>query len=248
MLPQSVRGLIVGRSNCGKTVLLLNLLLRDNWLDFNNLMVFGNSLHQDEYQIIKKGFEMKLSKQQIENLLKNQKHMDPMEALYHYRGEALGDITATFYDNCDEIPDPKSLDKTKKNLLILDDCFLGKQNMAGAYYTRGRYGACDTWYISQNYFALPRNSVRENSNIIILYPQNNKSIQHIYQDHCTDIPFDEFKDLCHHIWKKKYNFLTIYLTSPLDSGKYRENLETFYIPRSCLIDSNDNGVHRHYGR
>ena len=81
----SVRGLIVGRYNYGKTVLLSNLLLRDNWLDFNNLLVFGNSLHQDEYQILKKGFEMKLSKQQTLNLFKNQDHISPLKAHCNYR-------------------------------------------------------------------------------------------------------------------------------------------------------------------
>ena len=243
LLPSSVRGLIVGRSNCGKTVLLLNLLLRDNWLDYNNLLVFGNSLHQDEYQVMKKGFEMKLSKQQILNLFKNQKHITPMDALLNYRGPALGNVTAQFYENCEEIPDPKSLDNKKKNLLILDDCFLGKQSKAGVYYTRGRHSSCDTLYISQNYFALPRKSVRENSNIIILYPQNNKSVQHIYQDHCTDLPYEEFKDLCQTIWNTEYNFLTIDLTSSLLNGKYRKNLDKFYIPRSCLTNSDDDGVH-----
>ena len=65
LLPSNVRGLIVGKSNSGKTVLLLNLLLKEDWLDYNNLLVFGNSLHQDEYQIIKKGFEIGLGKKQI---------------------------------------------------------------------------------------------------------------------------------------------------------------------------------------
>ena len=60
LLPSNVRGLIVGRSNCGKTILLLNLLLKDDWLDYNNLLAFGNSLHQPEYELIKKGFENKL--------------------------------------------------------------------------------------------------------------------------------------------------------------------------------------------
>ena len=60
LLPSSLRGLIVGRSNCGKTILLLNLLLQKDWLDYNNLLIFGNSLHQEEYQILKKGFEKKI--------------------------------------------------------------------------------------------------------------------------------------------------------------------------------------------
>ena len=41
LLPKSIRGLIVGKSGCGKTTLLLNLLLRPGWLDYNNLQVFS---------------------------------------------------------------------------------------------------------------------------------------------------------------------------------------------------------------
>ena len=39
LLPQSIRGIIIGKSGCGKTTLLLNLLLRPDWLDYNNLFV-----------------------------------------------------------------------------------------------------------------------------------------------------------------------------------------------------------------
>ena len=40
------------------------------------------------------------------------------------------------YDDCQNIPDPSALDPTQKNLLLLDYCFLGRQNKAEAYYTR----------------------------------------------------------------------------------------------------------------
>ena len=51
LLPHSIRGLIVGKSGCGKTTLLLNLLLRPGWLDYNKLFVFGRSLFQPEYRL-----------------------------------------------------------------------------------------------------------------------------------------------------------------------------------------------------
>ena len=44
LLLKSIRGLIVGKSGCGKTTLLLNFLLRPGWLDYDNLCVFGKSL------------------------------------------------------------------------------------------------------------------------------------------------------------------------------------------------------------
>ena len=39
LLPQNIRGLIIGKSNCGKTTLLFNLLLRPGWLDYNHLEI-----------------------------------------------------------------------------------------------------------------------------------------------------------------------------------------------------------------
>ena len=68
LLPKSIRGLIIGKSGCGKTTLLLNLLLRPGWLDYNNLKVFGKSLFQPEYRIIKTAFEQKLPKEAIVEL------------------------------------------------------------------------------------------------------------------------------------------------------------------------------------
>jgi len=72
LLPKSIRGLIIGKSGCGKTTLLLNLLLRPSWLDNNHLQVFGKSLFQPEYRILKKAFEEKLPKEQVIELFDNQ--------------------------------------------------------------------------------------------------------------------------------------------------------------------------------
>jgi hypothetical protein len=111
---------------------------------------------------------------------------------------------------------------------------LEKQNKAEAYYTRGRHNNCDTFYISQNYFRLPRQTIRENSNFIILFPQDQKNISHIYADHCSsDMDAVEFKSFCHRVWNEEgYNFVTIDLSSTKSTGKYRQNLNTVYFPTS----------------
>ena len=65
LLPRSIRRIIVGKSGCGKTTLLLNLLVRLGWLGYDNLCLFGKSLFQPEYRILKKTFEENLPKECI---------------------------------------------------------------------------------------------------------------------------------------------------------------------------------------
>jgi len=72
MFPRSIRGLIVGKRNCGKTTLLLNFLLRPEWSDYHNLMVFGKSLFQPEYRILNKALEEQLPKEAIIRLFDHQ--------------------------------------------------------------------------------------------------------------------------------------------------------------------------------
>ena len=57
LLPQGIRGLIIGKSGCGKTTLIINLLLRSGWLDYNNINIFGKYLFQPEYHILKKSWK-----------------------------------------------------------------------------------------------------------------------------------------------------------------------------------------------
>ncbi len=237
LLPRSIRGLIVGKSNCGKTTLLLNLLLKPGWLDYNHLYVFGKSLHQKEYQILKAGFENSLSKEHITNIFENQEHfhkqgINPVQAIIDCNMDNKNKIYAEFYDHCNDIPDPSELNSNEKNLMIFDDCILEKQSKAETYYTRGRHNNCDSFYITQNYFILPRQTIRENTNFIVLFPQDDKNLNHIHKDHASDISLDEFKDFCNSCWQHKHGFAILDLSSMKHKGKYRKNFNMFYIPET----------------
>jgi len=61
-IPKSFRMLIIGPSNCGKTVLLLKMLLYPDFLDYNHLIIFSKTIKQPEFQIIFHGFKSGLSK------------------------------------------------------------------------------------------------------------------------------------------------------------------------------------------
>ena len=65
LLPRGIKVLTIGESECGKTTLLINHLLRLGWLDYNHINIFGKNLFQPEYHIFKKAFEEKLLKEVI---------------------------------------------------------------------------------------------------------------------------------------------------------------------------------------
>ena len=52
--------------------MLINLLLRPGWLDYNKTNIFGTSLFQPEYHILEKAFEEKLPKDVIIRFFENQ--------------------------------------------------------------------------------------------------------------------------------------------------------------------------------
>ena len=134
LLPRNVRGLIVGKSGCGKTTLLLNLLLNPGWLDYNKLFIFSKSLFQPEYEVLKKAMECKLPKEAILWLFGNQGvikksglPLDQFIACLSKKMKEKSDIDCHFFENSGDVPDPKELNPKDKNLMVFDDLLLEKQ-------------------------------------------------------------------------------------------------------------------------
>lgn len=53
LLPNSIRSLIVGPSNCGKTNVMLSLIESPNGLKFENIYLYSKSLYQPKYEYLK---------------------------------------------------------------------------------------------------------------------------------------------------------------------------------------------------
>ena len=141
-------------------------------------------------------------------------------------------MDASFFNDVTSIPDPTEHNATWRNLLVLDDVMLDPQNNVEDYFTRGRHNNVDVIYITQSYFRLPRQTIRENANLFILFSQDKKNLVHIFNDHCAgdEIPFETFCRFCNHVWREgKHNFVTIDLSKSVDEGKYRKNLNDAWL-------------------
>ena len=117
----------------------------------------------------------------------------------------------------------KPINNYKGSIVIFDDT-LGAKNSSriDEFFTRGRHERLDVYHISQSYFALPRQSIRNNSDRLILFKQTLRDVQSMYYDiGAYDMNYDEFKGKCHKAWEERYNYLCIDMTKNENDGKYR---------------------------
>ena len=115
--------------------------------------------------------------------------------------------------------------------MVFDDLLLEKQITCESYYVRGRPSNVDCFYLAQNYFKLSRQTIRENTNFICLFPPDLKNLNHIFDDLLgSEMTKEEFRQLCKAAWEKQHGFVMINLSSKKYNGKYRSGLDEFYIP------------------
>jgi hypothetical protein len=230
-LPYSFRMLIVGQSGCGKTTLLMRLLLQEDMLNYDNLYVFSKSLYQPEYECLKQGFEKGLPKSAILGILnmgdeieKCGQTIEDVVKSYAIFYDCDSEINAEFYNSANDVPDPTELDIKKRNLMVFDDIMTERsQKTPENYYTRGRTCNCDSIYLSQNYIKLPLHTIRSNSNLMIFFKLSPMDKTQLFIKFASvDMNKKEFDRICEQAWKDDYGYLVIDTTQKYSSGnKYR---------------------------
>ena len=166
------------------------------------MLVFSKSLFQPEYKIIKKALEEKLHKENIIVLFDFQNEIARLNVSPDVAVKEMAKnyahnpayIECQFIKTFADVPDPRELSSDKENLMIFDDLQLKKQNKCDIYYIRGRHSNVDHCYLVQSYFKLPRQSIRENDNFICLFPQDQKNVHHIYDDHVSTVVKGRFQE------------------------------------------------------
>ena len=105
-------------------------------------------------------------------------------------------------------------------------------------FTRGRHEDLDVYYLSQNYFGLPRQSIRNNSDRLILFKQTLRNDQSMYYYiGAFDMIYDEFKEVCRVAWSEKFNYVCINMTKSKNEEKYRIFNESKNTYTECICET-----------
>ena len=102
------------------------------------------------------------------------------------------------YPNYKTSDDNKPLNKCKASLVIFDN-MLGARNKSqiDVILTRGRHEIRTVFYIIQSYFGLARQSIRNNSDRIVLFERPLRDVESLHRDTgAYDMLYSEFKELC----------------------------------------------------
>ena len=114
------------------------------------------------------------------------------------------------------------LNEYENSFVVFDDMLLSKQeSKIDLLFTRGRHNNNDIYYISQNYFDLPKKTIRNNSNINILFKQTLRDIiLLIHNITGLDRNLEEWKQLCRKAWENDYEYLQINRFDQIGNGRY----------------------------
>lgn len=198
-IPNEFRMLILGKSGSGKTCQLFRMLCEPNFLDYQHLLLFAPSqtLKQQEFQLLYHGLTNGLTKETITAMVLNQDKLkeefpnisvaELCRVMAKIKNETNG-ITVKMTDKFNEIPDPSVLNRDVKNLIIFEDCKSLKEMhyVIRNYFTRGRISSCNVIFLSQGYFGLPNDDIRENANFLIIFKHEKRKIGNIYDSIGSD--------------------------------------------------------------
>lgn len=198
ILPNTVRCIISGPSNCGKTSVAFNMLTNPNGLCFGNLYIYSKSLNQPKYQL-------------LEKILSN-----------------VPDVNYFKFNSDESIIEPS--EANPYSIFLFDDIACENHDKIRSYFSMGRHNNIDCIYIAQTYSKIPKQLIRDNVNLLIIFKQDETNLKHIYKEHVgTDMSFETFKHLCRQAWTDKYGFLVITKDEKLNNGRYQIKFDKMII-------------------
>ena len=116
----------------------------------------------------------------------------------------------------------EQLENFENSTVVFVDMLLSKQESSfDLFFTRSRHNNIDIYYISQSYFHLPKTTIRNNSNTIILFKQTRRDIILLFHDKAgLDRNLEEWKQLRGKAWENDYDSLQIDRFAKTGNGRY----------------------------
>ena len=228
-----VRCIITGPSECGKSVFLTKLIL--NIInEYDKIYLYSPSLHQDSYQKLINCFTNYIPVHILPNIL-NEEDIDiVIEEIVNNKDFEKSDTQIETFDNIEDLKIPQEYENN--SIIILDDLNEKEINndKIQAMFKRGRHNNLSIFIIYQDYYELPKRTIRANGNIYHIFKPNNfRDVQNLYQDKASmDMTLNEFKLLTSTCWNKNYEPLTIDMTKDCYQGRYRLGLNNIFVPDS----------------
>jgi hypothetical protein len=200
LFPSTIRCLIVGPSNCGKTNKMISLIEHPNGLRFENVYVFSKSLFQPKYQY-------------LETLLK------PIKGMNFFAFNNLENnipSSSEVKPNSLIIFDDVACDKQN----VMREYFsMGRHKNIDCFYLCQTYTKIPKQLIRDNANFLIVFK-QDELNLLRIYRDNVSS----------ELTYEQFKEMCHLCWQDKFNFLVIDKEKDFNSGGYRKGFDCFIQP------------------
>lgn len=198
-----------GRSNSGKTQLILNILTRPELMGeyYHKIIVFSPTANtlDDTYESLNlpsENFIKEFNVSILKTILENRKEQ----------------ITK---DGIDKVA------KTDRVMLLFDDCVTEKKFLQSKenlqLFTLLRHYLCSVAILSQSYKLIPR-TIRLNANFTCIFPSTESEIQVILEEVTpSNIKKSEFREVIQYCTEGRYDFLCINNHAP-PNERIRKNL------------------------
>src|SRR5262249_34959553 len=154
---------IAGTTGCGKTNLILNILL-SNFLKYDDVMIYTTTPYQNAYKYLRD------SNQEFKRRFNTNKDF---VTFHDPKQEAQGGSAR----KGSKIIDPSDLDKDKTHVIIFDDVMNEEQKVMTDYFCRGRHNNVNVFYLCQSIHQIKKHGIRQNANIFVLFQQDKKNIK-----------------------------------------------------------------------
>ena len=138
------------------------------------------------------------------------------------------------YESIEELKFPQEYNDG--SIIILDDLIEKETNdtRVQAMFKRSRHNTLSIFIISQDYYELPKQTIRANGKIYHIFKPNNfRDVRNLYQDKASmGMTLNNFKLLPSTCWNENYQPFTIDMTKECYRSRYRLGLKNTFVPDS----------------